>query len=170
MLTLLLNKSITINKDAIKRTIRRATMTQTTLDYNLEVINFLKLNEILDKNTQYNCLYADEILGMNQVDEFGIFRSIIVAFNSKDIMNATKDEVYDLYEMFQSYVNNKITKQEKIIINNGETTMTNTQIKWASQHDWFIEANHDTITVMDSGLGVVETFTNFKELTIWAGY
>jgi hypothetical protein len=91
-------------------------MTNTTLDYNKDVVNFLKMIEMLEKNTPYDFLYADEIVDMNEVDEFGTFRSIIVKFNSQNLVNVTKEQVYDLYEMFQSYKNNKITKQEKITL------------------------------------------------------
>ena len=48
--------------------------------------------------------------------------------------------------------------------------MTQTQIKWASQHDWFINATDTEITAMDSGIGIVETFPDFKTLYAWAGY
>jgi hypothetical protein len=90
-------------------------MINTTVGYNLEVIKFLTLNNLLDKNISYDCLYNDEILLTKQVYEWGIFRSILVDFKSKNILNLTKDEIYDLYDMFQSHKNNELTKKEKII-------------------------------------------------------
>jgi hypothetical protein len=71
-------------------------MINTTVGYNLEVIKFLTLNNLLDKNISYDCLYNDEILLTKQVYEWGIFRSILVDFKSKNILNLTKDEIYDL--------------------------------------------------------------------------
>jgi hypothetical protein len=85
-------------------------MINTTVGYNLEVIKFLTLNNLLDKNISYDCLYNDEILLTKQVYEWGIFRSILVDFKSKNILNLTKDEIYDLYDMFQSHKNNELTK------------------------------------------------------------
>lgn len=48
--------------------------------------------------------------------------------------------------------------------------MTQQQIKWASQHDWFINANYNTVTVIDTQTGEIESFTDFKTLYNWAGY
>ncbi len=48
--------------------------------------------------------------------------------------------------------------------------MTESEIKWASQHDWFISASNGVVVAMDSGIGKTEFFTDFKELKNWAGY
>ena len=54
---------------------------------------------------------------------------------------------------------------------------TEKQIKWASQHDWFISGNSESITVRNVVWGpdkkvVVTTgfFSNFLDLRNWAGY
>ena len=66
------------------------------------------------------------------------------------------------------------SKQEEV------NTMTLEQVKWASEHDWFI-----TYTTNNGIYGVIAKddysidgklhskdvdFTDFKELRIWAGY
>lgn len=48
--------------------------------------------------------------------------------------------------------------------------MTKKQIKWASQHDWFLFAGKDCVTVYDSLLDKAITIESFKALKIWAGY
>lgn len=53
--------------------------------------------------------------------------------------------------------------------------MTEQQVKWASQHDWYEgacseEYNTYYITVYDSVLDDNVTFDNFQELKEWAGY
>lgn len=57
--------------------------------------------------------------------------------------------------------------------------MTQKQINWAAQHDWFVRADAEagTVTVADrytiGGLacqGDDVTFTEFRALREWAGY
>jgi hypothetical protein len=54
--------------------------------------------------------------------------------------------------------------------------MTTQQIAWASKHDWFIESNRTStgqirIHVKDDMVaGNTLGFTDFDELTEWAGY
>lgn len=61
------------------------------------------------------------------------------------------------------------------------TNFTNGQLKWASQHDWFVSGNQTEIVgqsdVVDCNVnppvlaGVDrQTFTNFQALRDWAGY
>lgn len=56
---------------------------------------------------------------------------------------------------------------------------TNDQIKWATQHDWFLSANWSTgsVSVCESVCGPaghwtdkVVTFTDYAALRRWAGY
>lgn len=55
--------------------------------------------------------------------------------------------------------------------------LTERQIAWASQHDWFIDADvtgvmvneilvHENGTVLES----VKSFSDFQQLRTWAGY
>lgn len=55
--------------------------------------------------------------------------------------------------------------------------ITQKQIKWASEHDWFVDANYDGIQALERLVNVdgsvkesVVVFTDFKELRDWAGY
>lgn len=55
--------------------------------------------------------------------------------------------------------------------------MTKQQVKWASQHDWYIgDVEHDgyrAVLVRDyhpSGEYFVNTFSDFNKLKKWAGY
>lgn len=54
--------------------------------------------------------------------------------------------------------------------------MNNKQIKWASQHDWFIKANSVGVLVKDFVIvdGAYEErviqMDDFQELKEWAGY
>jgi hypothetical protein len=61
--------------------------------------------------------------------------------------------------------------------------MTKQQIRWASQHDWFLYEGIDGMSVVcrdyDSHLcgngewhhdPITVTFSNFRELRVWAGY
>ncbi|MDC0600083.1 hypothetical protein OAO65_02115 [Flavobacteriales bacterium] len=44
------------------------------------------------------------------------------------------------------------------------------QIKWASQHAWFIEALPDNSILVEGDQFTVLRFDDFDELYIWAGY
>ena len=50
--------------------------------------------------------------------------------------------------------------------------MTKQQIKWASQHDWYV-CHSDIlkrVTVWEQETMQTVCFTDFKELKTWAGY
>lgn len=59
-----------------------------------------------------------------------------------------------------------------------KTNFTPNQIKWASDHSWFVSATDQAVTVRNvmycSATKVtevtVETLTSFKALRDWAGY
>ena len=52
-----------------------------------------------------------------------------------------------------------------------EIKMTNNQIKWASQHDWYIGTANGSVTVRgDTGEADTLTFSDFGSLHHWAGY
>ncbi len=46
---------------------------------------------------------------------------------------------------------------------------TKNQIKWASEHDWFVSGDASKIVCNEDGIKNVE-FTNFQLLREWAGY
>lgn len=56
--------------------------------------------------------------------------------------------------------------------------MTQSQIKWAAEHDWFSHTKDGAVVVSeqvynehtDTTTYVIETFTSFTELREWAGY
>ena len=56
--------------------------------------------------------------------------------------------------------------------------MTDSQIKWASQHDWYVSSNSGNVfandVVYNSKTKQSETtlvsFNNFSDLYTWAGY
>lgn len=55
--------------------------------------------------------------------------------------------------------------------------MTNKQIAWAAQHDWFDYACDGTVYATeyvssgyDAWIGIPVSFTNFMALRNWAGY
>lgn len=88
----------------------------TLIDLNAEVIRFLKLNNILSAEKQHDAYYADENLNLSQCDLFQSFRFICVDLNLKDIADLTKDMIYDLFDLFQSYLNNNKNHNKIIMI------------------------------------------------------
>ena len=50
------------------------------------------------------------------------------------------------------------------------TMMTTQQIKWASEHDWFLGANWSTGVILVRTTKGSRQFTDFWELRSWAGY
>lgn len=56
--------------------------------------------------------------------------------------------------------------------------MTQSQIKWAAEHDWFVSSKGDEVTVKETMYNHdantqydrETTFTSFKDLREWAGY
>ena len=56
--------------------------------------------------------------------------------------------------------------------------MTQSQIKWAAEHDWFVKANGDEVVVSETmhnhdkntQYDIETSFTSFTELKNWAGY
>lgn len=49
--------------------------------------------------------------------------------------------------------------------------MTKQQIRWAEQHNWFLESNNGEVIVRDEAeVFGVTSFTNFNKLKQWAGY
>ena len=54
------------------------------------------------------------------------------------------------------------------------TQLTEGQIRWASEHDWFVRREGDGIVVADRYSDgteiIVEWHLSFRELREWAGY
>ena len=49
--------------------------------------------------------------------------------------------------------------------------MTNPQINWASEHDWYLSASNGRVTVRgDTGEAATLVFSDFISLYQWAGY
>ena len=56
--------------------------------------------------------------------------------------------------------------------------MTDSQIKWASQHDWYVSNNSGNVFVNDvvynsktkQSETTLVSFNNFSDLYLWAGY
>ena len=47
---------------------------------------------------------------------------------------------------------------------------TESQVKWASQHDWFLGGDSNYIVCRGEYGDQRVSFTNFKQLRDWAGY
>lgn len=49
--------------------------------------------------------------------------------------------------------------------------MSEQQVKWASQHDWFVKAENGVITVWEEETkSAIEWVGTFRQLREWAGY
>jgi hypothetical protein len=83
-------------------------------EFSQHAINFLKVNNILDKGYQlsdYFFKYDDDGDSKDFCDmqKFDMFRSVIVYLQNRynDVLTPqTKDQVYDLYDQFIVYLNN----------------------------------------------------------------
>lgn len=80
-------------------------------DFSNIVYNFLKINGSIPKDHNSNCVFLNDYDLLHNYDKFSIFRSIIVSLNIDNIMNYTKEQIYDLYDnQFITHCNNKNIK------------------------------------------------------------